>query len=423
MIRTLTLSLLVLLVGGCASAEGAYADGMEFETDGDYVSAAGAYATALERDPSIRNVPGRLAVAGREAIRYYIAQAQVADAEGAARFYLAADELAARSARLGVEVERPATFDADRDDALDRGVIALLGHAEAHRRRGGFADALAALSLARTFRPTEAQATQLDALALRTYADWAEADLDAGRYRDALAHADAALDLDPAATEVNDLRATILDVGTVVAAILPSEGPEEDASFLRDLDDVLVEDGLTPTPILIALIDPADVRRWERRQRGQRRPALSDSPRRLGDAADDLGADLGVVVAMRPIAVESVEGDARTESVNRRGGGSATISTRAIRLTLTGRADVTAAEAGSGRTVCERSADARATESYDRATTVGDWQALDLSRRQRAAFDADAGDRAEDRARADLRDRLATALAREIATCLERQVR
>lgn len=420
MLRTFSLVLSLVLIGGCVSAKGAYGDGMEYEVAGDYARAAEAYATALERDSTISNVPGRLAVAGREALRQYVVQAGAADAVGAARAYLAADALVARSARLGIDLERAGSFDTARDRALDRGVEALLDRAEADRLGGAFSVALDGLALARTFRPTDAQAADLDALAVATYADWAEADLGAGRYRDALARADAALGIDPAADLIADLRVTILDLGTIVAAIFPSEGLEDETDFLRDLDDVLVEDKLTPPPILVVLVDPADVRRWERRQRGQRRPDLSDSPRRLGEAAQDLGADLGVVVTLRPIESESVEGAARTESVDRRGGGRATISTREIRLALSVRADVTAAQAGSGRAVCERTADARATESYDLAT--GDARDLDLSRRQRAAFDPDAPRRAADRARADLRDRLAMALASEIAACLERQV-
>ena len=97
--RLLALSLLVTLAWGCASAEDAYVDGMEHETAGDYAAAADAYATALERDRGLPNVAGRLAVAGREAVRRWIAQASGAGPEPAAEAYLAAQALVDRAAR------------------------------------------------------------------------------------------------------------------------------------------------------------------------------------------------------------------------------------------------------------------------------------------------------------------------------------
>ena len=412
------LSLLLVAVGGCATAKGAYADGMEHEVAGDYVAAADAYATALERDPSIRNVPGRLAVAGREAVRWRLARARVETPEPAAHEYQAADALIRRAGRLGVDLERPGSFDADLAESRRGAVAWLVGDADGAYSDGDYGGTLDRLRRAEGFDPDPDRQRQIDRLRLDALLGWSEADLAAGRYRSALARADAAFALDPA-DDILDLRAAILDRGTVVAVVLPAEGDERDGAFLRDLDDVVM-DGLAPPPPFVAFVDPAEARRWDRRHRADR-VALSDGPRRLADAAEDLGADVGAVAFVRPITEASVVGEARRQPVERLGGGQAELSTREVHLTLSAQADLTAARAG-GSTVCERTAEARATEIYDRATTDAEPADLVLTRRQRDALAGDAPDRAFDRALADLRDRLAAALAAHVAECLEAQV-
>ena len=412
---------LAVVVAGCATAKGAYVDGMQHETAGDYGRAADAYATALERDPTLRNVPGRLAVAGREAVREWTARARAAAPPESGLWYRTADALVQRAARLGIDLARPASFEADRDRAYAEAVAALTARAEAARQRGVFSEAIGTLAEAARFDPSPEAQDRIVQIRLDAYADWAEADLGAGRYRDGLAHADAALALAPEDPELRALVDAIRQAGTVVVAILPTEGDDVGTQFLRDLDDLVVEDRLTPAPEFVALVDPVDVRRWDRGQR--RRPDVSDSPRRLAEAAADLDADLGVVVALRPIQESTREREPRVESVRpNRGRARVEISLRDVTLTLTARADVLAADRA-GRMVCERTVEARATETYDLATTAGDWRDLDLTRRQREAFAGDAPARAADRAYEVLRDRLADALAREVARCVGAQVR
>ena len=420
--RLSALLLASILAVGCATAKGAYADGMKRETAGDYAGAAHEYATALERDPSIRNVPGRLAVAGREAVRQHVARAGASAPDVAGRHYLDADALLRRAERLGVRLERPATFDRDRDAAFDAAVAFLLDDAHAARAAGDYPAALDRLRRTAPFRPDAGRQRDADALALAVYADWAEDDLAAGRYRAGLDHVEAALDLAPGDVDLLDLRDAVLDAGTVVAAVLPAEGAEDvPRAFLRDLTDVLVDEHLALPPPFVALVDPADVRRWDRRERPG--SGLADRPRQLADAARDLGADLGVVVALAPLREQTVVGDVRTETAAVRGRpGRAPYSVRQVTLTVSAQADVVAAEAGSRRRVCDRAVAEQAAERYDLATTSGDWRDLDLSRSERAAFADDAAERARDRALDALRDRLAAALAGEIVECLQDQV-
>ena len=419
--------LLALLAWGCASAKDAYVDGMEHETAGDYAAAADAYAKALERDRALPNVAGRLAVAGREAVRQWLAEAAAAGPEAAGRAYLRAQALVDRAAAVGVDLARPATFEADREAAVAAAITALYDDAETAYDAGDYAGALDRVGRARAFRPDADWGRALDALAVDAHTAWAEADLAAGRFRSALARAGSGLALGPDADRaslLDGLRAAILDAGAVVAAVLPVEG-EDDVTevFLRDVTDVLVEDHLVVADPFLALVDPADVRRWVRDHGRRRGPDLSDSPRRLADAAADLGADVGVVAVLDRIDEREVAGDATTERARVRAtDAEVTYSLRQIDLTLTAEADVVVVDAATGQTVCDVAVTERAQASYDRAAYGGDWRDLDLSRSRRAAFAADGGDRAREEALDALRDRLAATLSERAARCLQSRV-
>ncbi|MEM6289348.1 MAG: hypothetical protein AAF845_19580 [Bacteroidota bacterium] len=438
---SLALTLLVV-AGGCASAEDAYRDGIEQETAGDYAAAADAYIRALERDPEIDNVAGRLEVAGREAVREHVDAAALAGPEAAADHYLAADGLVRRAAAVGVDLDRPATFDADRDGALDAATVDLIARADLRLGAADFPAVLPLLDRARRYRPTPEQVGQLDGLARTAFLGWAEMDLASGRYRAALGRTESALALGadlPEADRLRDLQLSILSAGTVVAAVFPTEAVYDDlpGGFLRDLDDVLADDiAIAPSPFL-ALIDPADVRRYLRTDRyrgrddgrrgpvgdGRRGTSRTAHPRLVADLARDLDADFGVAVEVGPLVETETEGDPRTENARfRRGGGGTTYERRRVRL----RADLTAAfvvvDAASGRIVCDEEVDERMTDTFDRATYSGDWRDLDLSRSERAMFLPEAGEQAADRALVRLRDATSAALAARLARCLDRQV-
>jgi len=151
---------------------------------------------------------------------------------------------------------------------------------------------------------------------------------------------------------------------------------------------------------------------------------LSDSPRRLAQAAADLGADVGAVVALGPISEQEVVGESTTRTA-RAEGSSARESyfVREVTLTLTAQADVVAAAAATHSTVCDRPVRERASVTYEVATTDGDWRRLELSRSERAAFSPDRAADAREEALDRLRDRLAGALAEELHRCLGARVR
>lgn len=431
--RTCVLVVATALCWGCASAEGAYHDGMELEVAGDYAAAADAYALALERDRDLLNVSGRLAVAGREAVARWVASASAAEPVGAADAYLAADALVVRARAVGVELERPGSFDADRDAAFSAAVETLLADAEVAVAQEGYGAALHALDRARAYRPSPAQRTALDRSARRAYAGWAEADYVAGRYRAAYGRAQSALALyapdEPGADSVLDLLDDIVAAGTVLAAVFPAESDDDlPRGLLRDFDDVLLDDELTALPPLVALLDPAEVRRQSRREdrdvrrpiRSENRRDLIDDPRRAAAFARNLGVDVGVAVAFGPVVAERAEGEAVEDVTAHDGDEAVTYQRRRVSLHLTARASFVAVSAVTRRVVCEGEVEEEGRDRYQAASYRGDWRDLSLSRSERALFTAD--DDARGRLLADLRDDLAAELAAGVVRCLERQV-
>ena len=418
--------LLAALAWGCVSAKDVYRDGMDREVSGDYDAAAHAYARALERDRALPNVSGRLAVAGREAVRRWVTAAGAADPVGAADAYVAADALVRRAGAVGVDLERPAHFEADRDAVLDGAVLDLLGRSDGRAGAGDWAGALAALDRARAYRPLPERRLLLDGRARDAHAGWAEADYGAGRYRSAYARTGRALALtppdDPALDRLLALRDGVLDAGTVVAAVLPADAADDavPGRLLRDLDDALA-DALAAPPPFLAFADPAEARRAARR--GRRDARWIESPRRAAGVGRDLGVDLAVALDAGPLVETETVGTEREGRVRlRRGSREVTVRRRTDRLALDGAAAFAVVEARSGRVVCEGEATAEAAVSYEVGLFEGDPDTLDLPRADRAAFGDGAADAAYDEALLDLADRLAAALGERVVRCLEGQV-
>ena len=424
--------LLATLVWGCASAKGAYTDGMDRETHGDYAGAAHAYALALERDRSLDNVPGRLAVAGREAVARWVAGGPALGRVETADRYLAAAALIDRAGRLGVTIERPATFTADHDAALDAAVESLVDRSRREVEAAAFRSALGTVTQAQRYRPTAEQAAALGATAFDAHVGWARFDAAAGRYRAAYDRAHGALALAPsdaAAAPLLDLIDAVVVDGTRVAAVAPAESDVDlPTGFLRDLDDVLADAALATADPFLAFLDPADVRREVRASRRgpSRRPAerdLAGRPQRLALVARALDADAGVAVAITSAGEEITDGEPTTETARRRRGRQeVTYTVRRRTLAVTLDATVVVVDAASRRVVCEEDVRQRARDRYSVATFDGDASALDLSRDERRAFADDVDDRAADRVYADLLDQTATALAAATQRCLARLV-
>lgn len=410
---------------GCASASGAYRDGMDAETRGDYDAAVHRYAMALRRDASLPNVRGRLVVASREAVRRHLAAAGAApDATAAADAWLAAETVVATAHSAGVDPERPSTFAADRDRALDGAVYAHLADAASAVDAGDYPDALERLARARYYRPSPARQAELDETAQTAYRYWAEDDLAAGRYRAALAHADAALEFAAPASASAEalvaLRGAVLAAGARTAALLPADADSRayPDRWLRDLDSQLADAVVAADAPFLAYADPARVQR-ALRERSSPRLAVAGAAR----VGDRVGADYAVLIRLdRPAETQRTLDRRRIDARMRSGRD----TTSYLRLTTEQRievgAEITVVGVATERPVCRETVREAATESYRTAVYRGDWRTLDLSRAERELFRDGEAERAGSRALATLRDRLAERAAAQAVLCLSRQI-
>lgn len=328
----------------------------------------------------------------------------------------------AEAAAAGVEAERPATFAADRDAALDAAAYTLLADAAAAVDARDYPRALAALDALPRFRPSparqaEARATRADALAF-----WAEDERAAGRFRAALAHAAAAAAL---GADVGDLHARILDEGAHLAVWLPAT-PDASGDYpeawLRRLDETLDEAAQDRDPFLVSAL-PDDVRRLARSGTAPRSPLA-----RAAWVAGRLDADFAVLVRLAA-PVETVEVTSRERVAARRRGSRDTTSyvRETVERRIVTTAEATVLRADRREPVCTETVAARGQDRQRRGVYDGDWRTLDLGASERALFDAASPgrpgpDRAGQAALDELAGDLAERLAERATACLARQI-
>ena len=135
---------------------------MALEQSGDMAGAAEAYIRALNRDSSLPNVRGRLKVVGREAVARDLAAAARVGPAQAAEHYLSADDLIRKAAGVGVDLDRPASFNADLAAALDRAVEGALVASRRSLDSGDYEQSIQFADTGRRYRPSAQQAIELD---------------------------------------------------------------------------------------------------------------------------------------------------------------------------------------------------------------------------------------------------------------------
>jgi hypothetical protein len=431
LVAPLALLLLALAAPGCGSAEGAFRTGMDLEREGRFEEAALAYVKALRRDPELEAVRGRLAIAGRTAVQEHLTRAGASpSATDAADAYLAADRLIRTVRDVGVELDRPETFIRDMAGVLDDAVRILFDEGLAATEAADYATAIQRFERASGYFPSAQRRTEIADAALFAYIAWAEADLAAGRYRNAIERTDAALAIAPEGSPdfdaIQNLRTDIFDAGTLVAAVFPAESPRRGddlpAGLLREIDDVLSDDHFRVPPPFLAFVDPSDVRRLLRDNRNV--DGRMDNLRLTGSLTRDLQADLGVAVEIGDFVETDTEVRRRDQSVRLADrSGSATFQRVTREIEVRAVAAFRTVD-GSGRRVACSDEDLtrRLSERYDVGVYDGDWRALDLSRAQREMFSDRPEEDAAERAISRLRDDLAEVLASRVAACLADQV-
>lgn len=390
----------MVLVGCGASASKRYEQGLELQRQGQYVEAAQKYIEALRKDPefaqartSLREV-GPLAVADLHRSAIYAAES--GRAPDAADGYLRLDGFLESAADVGEPLAAPADYPALRRETFDSAIELLIETGQVAAESGEWYAAMRSYERAERYFPNSGQVRQLLEGMIATQLGWCQFDLDRGRYRSALAHADHAYDLaagsDPeSARSALDLRASAIELGTIPVAVTPVWRTDDAARFLPDgfataLNDELELSAWSDPPLFIEVLDPREVRRALRDLRYHASLLSVPEAARLGRS---LGVDAVLAGSIDLFTI--TERDVREELRNATttGGDSVTYLRRSgyldYRLVL--RYDLVEPE--TRRRMRERTVELTESGRFERAVYDGDWRSLQLTRNERRWFEED----------------------------------
>lgn len=425
---------LLILLSGCASAQDRLEQGIELQVRGQHFQAAYRYIDALDKDPSLGEARQRLLEVSDSAVALALRSAASLERQGehvtAAEWFEDVDALFRAARNVRVTIPLPDDYQELRRGAFDRAVESLIEQAEELRLRGDFAGARQRLVRARgQFEPSEEQRHRSRDAEVDLLIAWANAELEAGRYRAAFARAEEALQLeappDPRiVVAAEDIQARALELGTVVAAVLPvsstpqvleTVGPE----FAIQLADDLELDFWRQPPPFVAIADPLVVRREVRFVQRADRPLSSYE---VADVLGRVGAEIGVLIEFAQVQV--IETDVRTTArdTRTREGVAATYNVLEGNLVYDASLEVIVVDPR-GRELRSSTFKVQENGRFDRGVyPAGNWRDLDLSRNELRLFDPDV--RAEQHAAVarELLAALVPAVADQVFGAVLRQV-
>ena len=391
---------LVLTIGGCASANKRYEQGYELERQGQYVQAARKYIDALKKDGDHPEARVRLREVGPRAVDSFLENARLAAASGrepdAADSYLRLDKFLAAAAAVGEPLARPSDYAAQRRTMFDEAIGALIDDGHAYEEAGNWYAAKRAYNRADRYFPNVEQVGWLIDGMVRTHLGWSGADLDMGRYRSAVEHADQALALagdsdSEAGQTALDLRATAIELGTIVVAVTPLWRTDDAARFIPEgfltaFNDELELEAWSDPPMFIAVMDPLLVRRALRDLRYYSTLMTVPEATRL---SREVGADAAVTANIEIFTV--TERDVREEvrTAKTKAGKPVTYLRRWGTLDYRMRLGYAVVDPLSQRAVRERTIEVGESGRFERAVYDGNWTDLALTRNERRWFEAD----------------------------------
>lgn len=391
---------LALAIVGCASANKRFEQGVELEQQGQYVQAARKYIDALKKDDTHAGARARLREVGPRAVDSFLENAQRAAASGrlpdAADSYLRLDEFLAAAAAVGEPLPRPTDYAEQRRVMFDEAIEALIDEGRVSEEAAAWYAAKRSYDRADRYFPDSEQVDALINGLVRTHLGWCQSDLDMGRYRSAVGHAEEALALaggpDAEAGRVAlELRATAVELGTIAVAVTPLWRTDDAARFLPEgflsaLNDELELVAWSEPPMFIAVMDPLLVRRALRDLRYHSTLMTAPEASRL---ARNVGADIVVTADVEIFTV--TESDVREEIRNTKtkAGKPVTYMRRSGMLDYRARLRYAVVDPASQRAVRDRTVEVRESGRFERAVYDGDWANLELTRNERRWFEAD----------------------------------
>jgi tetratricopeptide (TPR) repeat protein len=391
---------LVVVTAGCASANKRYEQGQELEAEGRYIEAARKYIDALKKDRDHAEARERLQAVGPMAVGEFLESADLSVASGrqpdAADSYLRLEGFLNEMAAVGERPPLPEGYQARRRALFDEAITVLIEDGQEAEARAEWYAAERAYDRADRYYPSSEQVDILLDGLVRTHLGWCQSDLDEGRYRSAVQHADEAYALSggngsEAAEAALTLRATAIELGTIPVAITPLWRTDDAARFLPEgflaaLNDEMELVAWTDPPMFIAVLEPREVRRAMRDNRY--RAALLTAPEasRLGRY---LGAHTVVTgdVEVFTITERDVREEIRTAEI--KAGAPVQYLRRWGKLDYRLRMHYTVVDPVTQRAVTERTVEVVESGEFERAVYDGDWTRLDLTRNERRWFDRD----------------------------------
>jgi hypothetical protein len=423
------LACLLLPLLACASAEKRFEQGLELESQGAYVAAAERYVQALEKDPQHHAAREHLIDVGQRAITGFLDEAASQRDAGqpvpAADAYRAIQSLVRRAATVDVALTVPAAYASQRREALAHATQWLFEQAAIARKRQQWREATGYYRRIEQYEPDAEFSARVRRAWARTELDWGRAELDIERYHSAFDRAESALAVlgdraqtappaeDELRTAIHELRATALELGTLVVGFIPLWRADEVAAYLPDellvtSNDELDLDHWSSPPRFITAVDPFALRR-ELHQLGYLRSSLRT--RQAAHVGRATAADYVVTAEITEFDIEEQNVKEETRTVARRDETEATITVRSGKRRYRLRTSFTIVDCARQQVAAR--GDVLTTDSltFEEGIYDGVIEDLQLSDRDRDLFDVDQ----QARRRRALEEDLAKQLADELA--------
>ncbi|MHC4548374.1 MAG: hypothetical protein ACYTEZ_06305 [Planctomycetota bacterium] len=440
--------LFLAVVCGCTTPKKRYEQASEDEAAGRWASAAAKYIDVLRRDPEFPGAREKVRATGNRALQAYLDVA--GGLEGAGRHerateeYRKVDSLVESAATVGVALETPPDYTGRRRSTFARATEALLVAADGAAAEGRWQAAVESYRRAEgRYEPSPAQRNRAREGRFQALLAGARNEMEGGRYanadvlvnealtihgpdarqsqpalvlrdrirdrrfRDLLATARHKMEIRrfqeayalleqalavygpeaAASAPAHDLRAVVIEQGTVHVAALPVWRLEQiadhvPAGLLSEINDITGDEYWTKPPLFVGMIDPRAVRRELRRLDFDRRILKAPRAATLGRR---LGADLVAVLFLVRCDFDGEEQPVR-RPVTRRDGQPAEIELYRQR-TLTVHCAYRIVDVNTGRPLDEGRVETSAGRRHPHATYAGNLRGLLLSPEEHAWFD------------------------------------
>jgi len=249
-IKFLSCILLILVVfGGCASADKRFNQGAEMEAKGQYEAAVARYVQALEKDHTLEAARTRLFEVGNLAIDEQMTDAETmvlrGDAVSAANHYHRADYVVAQARSVGVRLAIPDGYENNRRLAFDEAFDALLDRAALAGDQGRWQDGVALTHRAQTdFEPSMDQRNMALEEESILYVQWSQYEYEQGHWRSAFDAAARVQNMEWCPREQFETAALLmedsLDEGELELIVLPVQTkskPKREVARNRGISD------------------------------------------------------------------------------------------------------------------------------------------------------------------------------------------